>query len=170
MVFNTTFNTISVISWQSVLLVEEIWENDLSEVSDKLDHRLSVPLFKPDKWHSLVLNNKNKLSEKLNADFYILITHYDLLSFNTIDFSVNPSKIQLFCYITDQSVLSLSILKLSTCWKLFLDWSIYLTDLRVIGRSKIKERLTHTITYSISLDYSLSSNEKRYNRHIIKLL
>ena len=100
MVFNTTFNNISVISWQSVLLVEEIWENDLSEVSDKLDHRLSevsdkldhrlsVPLFKPDKWHSLVLNNKNKLSEKLNADFYILITHYDLLSFNTIDFSVN---------------------------------------------------------------------------------
>jgi hypothetical protein len=96
MVFNTTFNNISVISWQSVLLVEEIWENDLSEVSDKLDHRLSVPLFKPDKWHSLVLNNKNKLSEKLNADFYILITHYDLLSFNTIDFSVNLSKIQLF--------------------------------------------------------------------------
>jgi hypothetical protein len=43
----------------------------------------------------------------------------------------------------------------STCWKLLLDWSIYLTDLRVIGRSKIKERLIHAITYSISLDYSL---------------
>ena len=25
MVFNATFNTISVISWQSVLMVEEIW-------------------------------------------------------------------------------------------------------------------------------------------------
>jgi hypothetical protein len=27
MVFNTTFNNISIISWQLVLLVEETWEN-----------------------------------------------------------------------------------------------------------------------------------------------
>jgi len=27
MVFNTTFNNISLISWQSVLLVEQTWEN-----------------------------------------------------------------------------------------------------------------------------------------------
>jgi hypothetical protein len=44
MVFKTTFNNISVISWQSVLLVEEKGENlwtvtsELSEVTDKLDH------------------------------------------------------------------------------------------------------------------------------------
>jgi hypothetical protein len=36
MVFNTTFNDISVISWQSILLVEET--TDLSQVTDKLYH------------------------------------------------------------------------------------------------------------------------------------
>ena len=34
--FNTTFNNISVISWLSVLLVEET--TDLSQVTDKLCH------------------------------------------------------------------------------------------------------------------------------------
>jgi len=42
MVFNATFNNISVISWQSVLLVEKTRDpkktTDLSQVSDKLDH------------------------------------------------------------------------------------------------------------------------------------
>ena len=39
MVFNATFNNISVISWQSVLLVEETGEiTDLSQVTDKLYH------------------------------------------------------------------------------------------------------------------------------------
>jgi hypothetical protein len=36
MVFNTTFNNISVILWQSVLLVEKT--NDLSQVTDELYH------------------------------------------------------------------------------------------------------------------------------------
>jgi hypothetical protein len=36
MVFNATFNNISVISWQQVLLVEET--TDLSQVTDKLYH------------------------------------------------------------------------------------------------------------------------------------
>ena len=40
--FNTTFNNISVISWQSVLLVEETWvhekKTDLSQVTDTLYH------------------------------------------------------------------------------------------------------------------------------------
>jgi hypothetical protein len=36
MVFNTIFNNISVISWQSVLLVEET--TDLPQVTDKLYH------------------------------------------------------------------------------------------------------------------------------------
>ena len=35
-VFNTTFNNISVISWQSVLLVEKT--TSLSQVTDKLYH------------------------------------------------------------------------------------------------------------------------------------
>jgi hypothetical protein len=34
MVFNTTFNNISVISWQSVLLVEESGENHRPVASD----------------------------------------------------------------------------------------------------------------------------------------
>jgi hypothetical protein len=39
MVFNTTFNNISVISWRSVLFVEENGVPiDLSKVTDKLDH------------------------------------------------------------------------------------------------------------------------------------
>jgi hypothetical protein len=41
MVFNATFNNISVISWWSVLLVEENWrpgENNLSQLTDKLYH------------------------------------------------------------------------------------------------------------------------------------
>ena len=42
MVFNATFSNISVISWWSVLLVEEIGgpgeNNDLSQVNDKLYH------------------------------------------------------------------------------------------------------------------------------------
>ena len=35
MVFNSTFNNISVISWLSVLLVE-----DLPQITDKRDHRM----------------------------------------------------------------------------------------------------------------------------------
>jgi hypothetical protein len=42
MVVNATFNNISVISWRSVLLVEETGEagetTDLSQVTDKLYH------------------------------------------------------------------------------------------------------------------------------------
>ena len=40
MVFNTTFTNISVILWQSVLLMEETGENhsDLPQVTDKLYH------------------------------------------------------------------------------------------------------------------------------------
>jgi hypothetical protein len=42
MVFNATFNNISVISWQSVLLVEETGVpgeiTDLSQITDKLYH------------------------------------------------------------------------------------------------------------------------------------
>jgi len=45
MVFNTTFNNSSVISRQSVLLVEESGENNLSEFTDKLDHIMLYKLF-----------------------------------------------------------------------------------------------------------------------------
>jgi hypothetical protein len=40
MVFNATFNNISVISWQSIFLVEEtaVTGENLSQVTDKLYH------------------------------------------------------------------------------------------------------------------------------------
>ena len=38
MVFNATFNNISVISWWSVLLVEETGVPGENHVADKLDH------------------------------------------------------------------------------------------------------------------------------------
>jgi hypothetical protein len=41
MVLNATYNNNSVISWQSVLLVEETGvPGDLSQVTDKLDHMM----------------------------------------------------------------------------------------------------------------------------------
>jgi len=40
MVFNATFNNISVISWRSVLLVEET--TDLLQVTDKLYHIMFI--------------------------------------------------------------------------------------------------------------------------------
>ena len=44
MVLNATFNNISVISWRSVLLVEEteglVENRDLSQVIDKLSHNV----------------------------------------------------------------------------------------------------------------------------------
>ena len=38
MVFNATFNNISVVSWQSVLLVKPEKTNNLSQVTHKLYH------------------------------------------------------------------------------------------------------------------------------------
>jgi hypothetical protein len=44
MVFNATFNNISIVSWQSVLLVAETEypekTTDLQQVTDKLDHNV----------------------------------------------------------------------------------------------------------------------------------
>jgi len=38
MVFNVTLNNISVISWQSVLLVKDTGLSDLPQITDKLYH------------------------------------------------------------------------------------------------------------------------------------
>ena len=42
MVFNATFSNISVVSWQSVLLVEKT--TDLPQVTDKLYHIILYPV------------------------------------------------------------------------------------------------------------------------------
>ena len=42
MLINATFNNISVISWRSVLLVDEIRVPDLPQVTDKLYHIMFV--------------------------------------------------------------------------------------------------------------------------------
>jgi hypothetical protein len=52
MVLNDTFNNISIISWLSVLLVEETRlplekTTDLSQVTDKLDHIMCVEYTSP---------------------------------------------------------------------------------------------------------------------------
>jgi hypothetical protein len=47
MVFNVTFNNISVISWSSLLLVEETGEldkTDHSQITDKLYHIMWGPI------------------------------------------------------------------------------------------------------------------------------
>ena len=49
MLFNATLSNISVISWLSVLLVEETGDpektTDLSQVSDKLHHTMNIMLY-----------------------------------------------------------------------------------------------------------------------------
>ena len=49
MLFNATLSNISVISWLSVLLVEETGDpektTDLSQVSDKLYHTMNIMLY-----------------------------------------------------------------------------------------------------------------------------
>ena len=44
LVFNATFNNMLVISWRSVLLVEETGENHLSQVTDKRYHIMYTSL------------------------------------------------------------------------------------------------------------------------------
>ena len=56
MVFNATFNNISAISWQSVLLVEETRlfgeTTDLPQVTDKLYHIIVVSSTPCHEWDS----------------------------------------------------------------------------------------------------------------------
>jgi hypothetical protein len=57
MMFNATFNNISVISWQSVLLVEEtvVHGEDLPQVTDKLYYIMLYQVFFAWVWFELAL-------------------------------------------------------------------------------------------------------------------
>ena len=46
MVFNTTFNNISVISWWSVLLVEETYPEKITDLSQVTDKRYHIMLYR----------------------------------------------------------------------------------------------------------------------------
>jgi hypothetical protein len=74
MVFNATFNNISVISWQSVLLVEETGEprktTDLSQVTDKV-YTLFVIFQQPWGWDFSGSSNMSELQLLLEEKLMI---------------------------------------------------------------------------------------------------
>jgi hypothetical protein len=64
MVFNATFNNISVISWGSVLLVEEIGENH-RPVTNRLSSVLFFPIFS---FFSPVQKKRKKRMDNENSE------------------------------------------------------------------------------------------------------
>ena len=99
-VFNTTFNNISVISWGAVLLMEETGENhDLPQVTEKLYHimlhwvhlpwarfELTLVVIGTDcigryKSNYHTINTMTALvKDRRNIDIYIIRVHFDTFS------------------------------------------------------------------------------------------
>jgi hypothetical protein len=76
MLFNTTFNNISVISWRSILLVEETGEiTDLPQVTDKLFHIVFYRLHLTMSWI---------WTHNLNSFWVVWIVWFDRISYDMI--------------------------------------------------------------------------------------
>jgi hypothetical protein len=96
MVFNTTFNNISVISWRSVLLGEET--TDLSQVTDKLYHILlyTSPWSRFELTTSMVIGTDCIGNYKSNYHTITTTTEFALTIFPT---SIYYFQVYIYIYI-----------------------------------------------------------------------
>jgi hypothetical protein len=72
MVFNATFNNISLLSWRSVFLVEETGE-DLRSVADKLYH---IMLYRVLKLRNSIYNQKSTSLQNIMYNLHSLLNNY----------------------------------------------------------------------------------------------
>ena len=93
MVVNTTFNKISVISWRSVLLMEEtedpVKTTDLSQVTDKLYHILLYT----SPWSRIELTTSVVIGTDCMGGNYYVSNEMRKSSINLCRCSLNPSLI-----------------------------------------------------------------------------